>query len=518
MKPIENLPALRAGASVLALAAVLLAGSVPVGAAAEPPPPNTLTDAEKAAGWKLLFDGKSLAGWKASEDPASFTVRDGMIVAHARGAAIKGQARHPKCHLYYVGPDGRAEFTDFELRAEAKAEPDSNGGIYFHTQFVPDNWPQKGMEVQINNLKTEKRKTGSLYAVADVADLLVPDNEWFQIDILVRGKRVTVVLNGRTVVDWTQPENFQSPKNPTWSDRRLSSGTFALQAHDEKSVVCFRNLRVRPLDDSTPSEAWVNPPQEPIPGVEHRTFQSVSMKRAVGFNIYLPPGYAGSDRRFPVVYYLHGMTDCESTHPQLFGILDQAIRADQVPPMILVYAMCGRSSFYADSPDGEVMGETVFIKELIPHVDRTVRTIASRSGRAVMGFSMGGAGALKFAFKRPDLFGSAVSVSGGFYSGAVEKERHPAVFEKMFGGDTERFDAQSPLRLAVGAGGKVPLRIVVGTKDPHLESNRQMKAMLERLKIGLEYEEIEGVAHRPPLVFEAQGLKAFQFHARHFRP
>ena len=45
-----------------------------------------------------------------------------------------------------------------------------------------------------------------------------------------------------------------------------------------------------------------------------------------------------------------------------------------------------------------------------------------------------------------------------------------------------------------------------------------MKAMLERLKIGLEYEEIEGVAHRPPLVFEAQGLKAFQFHARHFRP
>lgn len=242
------------------------------------------------------------------------------------------------------------------------------------------------------------------------------------------------------------------------------------------------------------------------------------MQHAVGFTIYLPPGYAGSARRFPVVYYLHGMTDCESTHPQLFGILDRAIRAGQVPPMILVYAMCGRTSFYADSPDGEVMGETVFLKELIPHVDGALRTIAAREGRAVMGFSMGGAGALKFAFKRPDLFGSAVSMSGGFYSGAVEKERHPAVFEKMFGGDTERFDAQSPLRLAAGAGGKVPLCIVVGTKDPHLESNRQMKAMLERLKIGLEYEEIEGVAHRPPLVLEAQGLKAFQFHARHFQP
>ena len=203
------------GTSRIALAAVLLAGSVKLYAADQASAPNTLTDAEKQAGWVLLFDGRTLGGWKASEDPVSFSVRDGMIVAHARGTPVKGQAGHPKCHLYYVGQDGRAEFTDFELRAEAKAERDSNGGIYFHTQFVPDNWPQKGMEVQINNLKTEKRKTGSLYAVADVADVLVPDAEWFQIDILVRGKRVTVALNGRTVVDWMQPENFQSPKNPT---------------------------------------------------------------------------------------------------------------------------------------------------------------------------------------------------------------------------------------------------------------------------------------------------------------
>jgi hypothetical protein len=57
----------------------------------------------------------------------------------------------------------------------------------------------------------------------------------------------------------------------------------------------------------------------------------------------------------------------------------------------------------------------------------------------------------------------------------------------------------------------------VGTKDVLYEQNRRLKAILEELKIGFEYEEVEGVAHNPPLVFAAQGLKGFQFHARHFR-
>jgi enterochelin esterase family protein len=468
-------------------------------------------------GWISLFDGESLTGWKPSENPESFTVRDGMIVANAKGDFIQEQAHHPKCHLFYVGPDGNVSFTNFEFQAEVKTEPRSNGGIYFHTTPVTNNWPQDGFEVQINNTYKDPRKTGSLYAVADVAEALVRDNEWFHLRVRVRGKRVIIQMDGQTVVDWTEPEGFVVRHPPWFSERKLSRGTFALQAHDAKSVVYFKNLRVKPLDAPASQECWVNPPKEAITGVEHRTFQSASMKRAVGFNLYLPPGYADSNKRFPVVYYLHGMTDCESTHPQLFAILDQAIRAGEVPPMILVYSMCGRTSFYADSPDGEVMGETVFIKELIPHVDRTVRTTASRDGRAVMGFSMGGAGAVKFACRYPDIFSSAVSFSGGYAPGEVEKSRFPAVFKKMFADDVKRFDDQSALTLVRTGGGKVPLRICVGTKDVLYEQNRRLKAILEELKIGFEYEEVEGVAHNPPLVFAAQGLKGFQFHARHFR-
>lgn len=512
----RNQRSLKEGTSLLALAAALLTGSVTLEAADRSPAPNTLTEAEAKAGWTRLFDGRTLAGWKASEDPASFSVRDGMIVAHARGKAINGQAPHPKCHLYYVGPDGKASFTDFEFQTDVMTEPESNSGLYFHTKYIGNDWPQQGFEVQINSQEREKLKTGSLYKVVDVTETLTSNNEWSQLRITVRGKRVVIQLNGKTVVDWTEPAGFVVRHPPYFSDRKLSNGTFALQAHDPNSTVYFKNVRVRSLDAPAFGETWVNPPTEPVAGVEHRSFYSASMMHGVGFNIYLPPGYAGSGRRFPVVYFLHGMRNHESSHPQLFGILDQAIRAGHVPPMILVYAMCGRTSFYADSPDGEVMGETVFIKELIPHVDGAFRTVAARGGRAVMGFSMGGAGAVKFACKYPDLFSSAVSFSGGYAPGEVEKSRFPDVFKKMFGDAVQRFDDQSALGQVRTGGGKVPLRIVVGTKDVLYEQNRGLKSVLDELKTDFEYEEITGVAHNAAQVFAAQGLKAFQFHARHF--
>lgn len=264
-----------------------------------------------------------------------------------------------------------------------------------------------------------------------------------------------------------------------------------------------------------PQESWVNPLKTPIPGVESRNFASASMKRDVGYTIYLPPGYKTGDQRYPVVYYLHGMTDCESTHPQLFGILDQAISKGEVKPMILVYAMCGRTSWYADAPDGTVMGETVFLKELIPHLDATVRTAASAEGRALIGWSMGGHGALKFGLSRPDLFCSVVSFSGGFLKGEELAKRNGDLVKTMFG-DIGKFDEQSPWTLArkvEKAGVKVALRLVVGTKDFLLEPNRKMKALLEELKVPAEYEEIEGVGHEPSKVFAAQGLQAFKFHA-----
>jgi enterochelin esterase-like enzyme len=267
-------------------------------------------------------------------------------------------------------------------------------------------------------------------------------------------------------------------------------------------------------------ESWVNPPKEMPKGAEHRTFESASMKREVGFTIYLPPGYAEGEKRYPVAYYLHGMTDCESTHLELMGVLDEAIRKGEIEPMILVYGMAGRTSWFSDAPDGSVMGETVIVKELVPHVDKSYRTVPSREGRALQGWSMGGHGALKLGLKYPEMFSSVVAYGGGFRTGEELAKRPGPWFRQMFGGDAAKFQADSPWEIARANAdkvrGKLPIAMWVGSKDGLLEPNRRMKALLEELKLAPDYAEIEGVGHEPKKVFAQAGLKALQFTRRNF--
>jgi hypothetical protein len=242
-----NGPAATTGIFLAAITTGLLVWGLNVRAAEPSQVENILTDAERQEGWKLLFDGKTLNGWKPSEDPESFTVRDGMIVAQGRGKAIQDQAPHPKCHLFFVGSDGKASFTNFEFQADAKCEHLANSGIYFHTEFIANAWPQKGFEIQIDNDPTHSKKTGSLYAVADITESPAKDDEWFHLHLIVRGKQVIIKLNDKTVVDWTEPANFVVRHPPWFTERKLSSGTFALQGHDSESTVYFKNIRVKPL-------------------------------------------------------------------------------------------------------------------------------------------------------------------------------------------------------------------------------------------------------------------------------
>jgi hypothetical protein len=185
-------------------------------------------------GWVSLFDG-TLNGWKASENTASFSIRDGAIVA-------KG----PRSHLFYVGPVENAIFTDFELKVDVMTKPGANGGIYFHTEFQPKGWPDKGFEVQVNNTyNRDPKKTGSLYMMSDVTKKTAGDDVWFTEHIIVRGKRVIIKIDDKKVVDWTE----EDPPRPLsrFPKRVLSSGTFALQGHDPGSTVYYKNIRVRPL-------------------------------------------------------------------------------------------------------------------------------------------------------------------------------------------------------------------------------------------------------------------------------
>jgi hypothetical protein len=183
--------------------------------------------------WISLFDGKSMDGWKVSENEESVRIEDGNIVVNG-----------PRAHLYYIGEVENHNFKNFEFKAEVMTFPEANSGIYFHTTFQEEGWPEKGYEVQVNNSHTDWRRTGSLYGILDTKETYVKDNEWYTEYIKVEGKHVIVKINETVVIDYTEPE---MPEREEGSQRLVSNGTFALQAHDPGSKVMFKNIMVRAL-------------------------------------------------------------------------------------------------------------------------------------------------------------------------------------------------------------------------------------------------------------------------------
>jgi len=187
----------------------------------------------KSKGWQSLFDGKSLDGWKASERQGTFSVKDGVIV-------VKGD----RSHLFYVGPVGGANFKNFEFKADVMTEPGSNSGMYIHTEYQEKGWPTKGFEIQVNNSHSDWKRTASIYDVKNVKETFVKDNEWFTQHIIAKDKTITVKVNDKVVNEWTEPESFSSEG---WPGRKLTSGTVALQGHDPKSVIYYKNIKVKIL-------------------------------------------------------------------------------------------------------------------------------------------------------------------------------------------------------------------------------------------------------------------------------
>lgn len=220
-------------------------GSLGLAAAADPP-----------GEWHDLFDGKTLDGWRLKENPSTFSIRDGAIVA-----------RGPRSHLFYAGPVGGHDFGNFEVLAEILTKPGANSGLYIHTEYQATGWPAKGYEIQINNTFTgggtspEVKKTGSIYAVRNLYVSTVKDDEWFTMHIIVNGKRVRVLLNGTLVIDYREPA--QPIRSAGWAGRVLSHGTIALQGHDPGSETRFRRIRVKFLPADAGDDARPGPADDP---------------------------------------------------------------------------------------------------------------------------------------------------------------------------------------------------------------------------------------------------------------
>ena len=171
-----------------------------------------------ADGWISMFDGTSLNGWKANERPESWTVKDGAIMGDGEAS-----------HLFWMV----RECGDCEFKADVKISDGGNSGMYFRTAFGP-GFP-KGYEAQVNSSHKDPKRTGSLYNFKNIYEQLVPPDTWFNQHIIAKGNHIVIMVNEKTVVDYTDEKNT------------YSSGHFALQQHNKGSVVTFKNLMMRPL-------------------------------------------------------------------------------------------------------------------------------------------------------------------------------------------------------------------------------------------------------------------------------
>jgi hypothetical protein len=209
--------------------------------------PNSLTATEKSAGWKLLFDGKTLDGWRGYKTEtigAGWKAQDGTLTLTA---AKSGDVMT------------KAEFADFELTFEWKISAGGNSGVIYRVGLGENASFRTGPEYQVlDNIAAHDNKlgnhlAGSLYDIGAEAprDLVKKVGEWNQSRLLVKGWKVEHWLNGKKVIaaDLASPEGkalIAKSKFKDWPKfASLSKGHIAFQDHGD--VVSYRAIKVREL-------------------------------------------------------------------------------------------------------------------------------------------------------------------------------------------------------------------------------------------------------------------------------
>jgi enterochelin esterase-like enzyme len=273
---------------------------------------------------------------------------------------------------------------------------------------------------------------------------------------------------------------------------------------------------------SKPDFAWVTR-EVKAPRVSFHTFNSEATKGKISYHLYTPVMYDRElQKRFPVVYWLHGSGGGLAGIAKVAAHFDSAIEAGKTPPCLVVFVNGLVEGMYVDWKDGRAPIETIIVKELVPHIDATFRTNASREGRLLDGYSMGGYGAARLGFKYTDLF-RAVSIMGGgplqaelIQAPRAGRQRAAEVLNQVYGGDQDYFKSVSPRRIAeqnadaVSKGSLV--RQVCGDQDETFGTNRDFHEHLERLNIPHTWTVLPGVDHNPMRTLEALGDSNWLFY------
>jgi len=264
---------------------------------------------------------------------------------------------------------------------------------------------------------------------------------------------------------------------------------------------------------------WVTPPVD-APGVSQHLFGSDAAGTTVSYHVWLPPEYEQEpERRFPTLYWLHGSGAAVASIAPISGWFADAIEAGLIPPMIVVMPNGMNYRMWCNGFDGVVPMETVVLDELIPRVDATFRTMPAPEARIVEGFSMGGQGAARFGFRRPDLF-AGISILGAGplqddfmeapKGGGIPPNLRDLIFQQVFGGSADYYTLQHPRTVAEQNLDAIlehaPLvRQAVGTEDFTYPMNVAFHEDLEALGVPHSWLVAEGVDHSTSALFEALG-------------
>ena len=277
---------------------------------------------------------------------------------------------------------------------------------------------------------------------------------------------------------------------------------------------------------TTASAQWTTAPVS-APGLQYRTFSSDAAGADVSFHIYLPPTYSiQPNRRFPVLYWLHGSGDPIAGISPVRSYLASGMAQGKIPPMLVVFPNGMNYSMWCNSKNGIVPMETVVLDDLIPHIDVTFRTIARRSGRILDGFSMGGAGSGRLGFRRPDLFAGISMLGAGPIQtdflddppgSVIPPKQRLAIYEMVWGSDPLYYLSQNQRTIAADRAeaviaAQIRVRQGIGSLDSLLEMNEEFDALLTNLGVVHTFTVLPGLEHNAGAVLNTLGQANWDFY------
>jgi S-formylglutathione hydrolase FrmB len=230
------------------------------------------------------------------------------------------------------------------------------------------------------------------------------------------------------------------------------------------------------------------------PQLKEAEFQSKSLGRPMKYRVLLPASYAQGDKKYPVLYLLHGLYGDYTNWTKLTKLQTYADGLE------LVIAMPdGNDSWYTNwATDPQQKYEDYIVHDFLSEIETQYRVTGTRDTRFIAGLSMGGYGAIKFALKNPQLFSLVGSFSGALNAPNELNQERPefaAQLNKVYGSDTSKTRAENDIYQLVKSANPAAVPyffLSCGTADYFLQPNRQFVLALPSLKIAYEYHELPG--------------------------